>query len=200
MTIPFEYPALPHVRRHGPIGYAHYSSYRPWLRDEFGFRCVYCLTRESWGAFRGLFAIDHLTAVCILPDAGTRYENLVYACNVCNSAKADRPIPDPLSNLLGDTVEVRPDGAIVGHTPAAGRLIEILGLDNPRMVEWRELINEVVSLSAKFDRELYLRLLSFPLDLPRLSTLRPPEGNTRPEGIEQSHFSRRQRGELPETY
>ncbi len=37
---PFIYPARPHTRRHGPQGYAGYASYRPWLRDEFSFRCV----------------------------------------------------------------------------------------------------------------------------------------------------------------
>ncbi len=40
MTDPFSYPNRPHVRRHGPRGYANYESYRPWLRDEFSFRCV----------------------------------------------------------------------------------------------------------------------------------------------------------------
>ena len=47
MTDPFSYPAAVHVRRHGPQGYADYASYRPWLRDEFAFRCVYCLLRDS---------------------------------------------------------------------------------------------------------------------------------------------------------
>lgn len=48
MTTPFIYPAVPHVRRHGPMGYADVTSFRPWLRDEFSFRCVYCLLREQW--------------------------------------------------------------------------------------------------------------------------------------------------------
>ena len=58
MSAPFDYPA-PHLRRHGPMGYADYASYRPWLRDEFSFRCVYCLLREQWGRVRGLFDLDH---------------------------------------------------------------------------------------------------------------------------------------------
>src|SRR5258708_6259440 len=52
MTEPFQYPAAPHVRRHGPQGYADAASFRPWLRDEFTFRCVYCLQREVWGTVR----------------------------------------------------------------------------------------------------------------------------------------------------
>ncbi|MCY2988962.1 MAG: hypothetical protein NTY19_13985 [Planctomycetota bacterium] len=42
--------------------------------------------------------------------------------------------------------------------------------------------------------------MGFPEDLPDLSRLRPPEGNSRLDGVEQSYFAQRQRGELPETY
>jgi hypothetical protein len=44
----FDYAATAHVRRHGPFGYQDYESYRDWLRDEFSFRCVYCLKRIFW--------------------------------------------------------------------------------------------------------------------------------------------------------
>jgi hypothetical protein len=47
---PFDYPAQPHVRRHGPIGYATAESFQPWVRDEFSFRCVYCLRQDAVGA------------------------------------------------------------------------------------------------------------------------------------------------------
>ncbi|TVS12285.1 MAG: hypothetical protein EA424_22775 [Planctomycetaceae bacterium] len=57
--VPFDYPAESHARRHGPQGYADYESYRPWLRDEFTFRCVYCLQRERWGQVSGTYHIDH---------------------------------------------------------------------------------------------------------------------------------------------
>ena len=43
----FPYPAAAHVRLHGPQ-YTESASYKPWLRDEFAFRCVYCLWRERW--------------------------------------------------------------------------------------------------------------------------------------------------------
>jgi hypothetical protein len=49
----FNYPDPRSGRRHGPVGYASYRSYRPWLRDEFTFRCVYCLKREQWGQVTG---------------------------------------------------------------------------------------------------------------------------------------------------
>jgi hypothetical protein len=107
----FNYPAEPHLRRHGPRGYADAASYRPWLRDEFAFRSVYCLFREQW-------------------------------------------------------------------------------------VMWME----IVDLAAREDPELHRKLMGFPGDLPNVARLRPPGGNSRPEGIEQSYFVTKQKELLPETY
>lgn len=61
MVQPYVYPAEPHQRRHGPAGYASYEEYRPWLEDEFCFRCVYCLKRMVW-APTDVWTIDHLVA------------------------------------------------------------------------------------------------------------------------------------------
>ena len=57
--VPFDYPAEPHQRRHGPQGYGSRESYRPWLRDEFAFRCVYRLNWELWQNSVGKFAVEH---------------------------------------------------------------------------------------------------------------------------------------------
>src|SRR5580693_180255 len=86
----FQYPSVPHERRHGPRGYRHYESYKPWLRDEFSFRCVYCLCRERWFPDGDdYFSVDHLRAQSLAPELRTEYENLVYACCRCNAAKQD---------------------------------------------------------------------------------------------------------------
>ena len=45
---PFDYPDTHHVRIHGPRDYRRYEAYKPWLRDEFAFRCLYCGCREVW--------------------------------------------------------------------------------------------------------------------------------------------------------
>ena len=64
----FVYPAEPPRRRHGPQGYATPQGYRPWLRDEFCFRCAYCLLREQWGLVRGTFDIDYFLPVALHPE------------------------------------------------------------------------------------------------------------------------------------
>ncbi|MBX9791959.1 MAG: HNH endonuclease [Pirellulales bacterium] len=98
--LPFVYPDKVHLRKHGPNGYAKYDSYRPWLRDEFSFRCVYCLVREQWGRVKALFDIDHFVPQRSDPSQETVYDNLLYSCRTCNAAKGVEPIPDPCTALL----------------------------------------------------------------------------------------------------
>ena len=63
----FDYPEPQEQRRHGPANYAAYESYRPWLRDEFDFRCVYCLKRETWGQVTFEFELDHFEPQSLNP-------------------------------------------------------------------------------------------------------------------------------------
>lgn len=200
MTVPFEYPDSPHVRRHGPSGYADYESYRPWLRDDFSFRCVYCLMREQWGPFKGIYALDHFQPVTLRPDLTVEYDNLLYGCVSCNLYKSSRIILDPLVVLLSSTVSVTEDGGLVGATVEAKKLIESLGLNRPRLREFRALWIGIARLAAQFDPPLHHRILGYPAELPNLSDLRPPGGNRRPDGVAQSHYARRERGELASSY
>src|SRR5438132_14281404 len=133
----FTYPAQPHIRRHGPRGYAGIESYRPWLRDEFAFQCVYCLLREQWGRVRRTFDIDHFRPVALSPEDVRAYDNLLYACGTCNATKAMRDVPDPTMVLLTPDVQVTADGVIHSETPEAARLIDLLGLDSPQFTEFR---------------------------------------------------------------
>lgn len=73
----FRYPPYRPVRRHGPQGYANYRSYRPWLRDEFAFRCVYCLIREQWGRVTGEFDLDHFVPQVRDPNSQPEYDKLL---------------------------------------------------------------------------------------------------------------------------
>lgn len=200
MTIPFLYPPAPHVRRHGPAGYADYASYRPWLRDEFSFRCVYCLLREQWGWVGGVFDIDHFLPVVNRPDLATDYDNLLYACTTCNLAKRDQEIPDPLIVLTSVNVQVSEDGRLHTENADAACLIEILGLDMEDAAEFRMSWIGIVALAANSDPDLHRKLMGFPTDLPDLRRLRPPGGNRRHEGVNASWLARHKRGELPETY
>ena len=81
----FRYPDTPPPRRHQPQGYCAYQSCKPWLRDEFGFRCVYCLWRECWEAngHHG-FGVEHVNPRSTSEEQVVDYDQFVYACNTCN--------------------------------------------------------------------------------------------------------------------
>jgi hypothetical protein len=197
---PFDYPDTPAGVRHGPRGYAEAGSFRPWLRDEYSFRCVFCLIREQWGRITGEFDVEHFQPLVRNPKLGTVYENLLYACHACNLLKGQRNISDPRRILVSGQVTVNSDGTIVGLTDDAKRLIDVLCLNSDDYRRWRLIWIRNVELAMQYDREQYVRLMGFPQDLPDLSILRPPGGNARPEGISEGCFARRERGELTETY
>ena len=186
-------------RRHGPSGYNDYSSYRRWLRDEFTFRCVYCLIREEWGRLVGEFDLDHFQPQANNPELSIEYENLVYACHTCNLRKSDKVMFASPCSLARDTVRVYPSGRIEGLTTQVREIIAKLGLDSPKFREWRLIWIRNVELAKLHDSDQYRRLLRFPDDLPDLSIL-SPASNSRPEGVNESYFALRARGELKEYY
>jgi hypothetical protein len=197
---PFAYPAQPHQRRHGPLGYARYDSYREWLRDEFSFRCVYCLNREQWVIAKGAFAIDHFVPTSIHPGQHTVYDNLLYSCVACNLTRSNQLIPNPLEHLLSSTVKVQANGLMVANTFPAQEIMEVLHLNDPEYVfRRRQMIALLDELEVRRP-DLYGVWLGYPHDLPDLARLRPPSGNQRPTGIGQSHFVRHKTGELPLIY
>jgi hypothetical protein len=161
---------------------------------------VYCLKRERWGQVTGEFDLDHFHPQARNPDLATEYDNLLYACHRCNIAKANLAIPDPCSAFTSDQIRLLPDGTVEGRSAEAKALVQSLGLNAPRMKQWRLIWLRNVELAQQYDREQYIRLMGFPEDLPDLSRLRPPAGNSRPEGVDQTYFARRRRGELPATY
>ena len=196
--IPFDYPATPHVHRHGPSGYRDYESFRPWLRDEFCFRCVYCMRRETWDPTYP-FEIDHFVPQAIDLALGATYSNLLYACAACNASKLDQLIPDPLQVLLSDAIVVAEDGGITGRTTDALRLIRMLGLDSELDRQFRRRWIQVLELARSVQTLLFRELLGFPDDLPNLATLRPPT-NSLPQGIHESWYALRLANKLPETF
>jgi len=200
---PYGYPEKPHVRRHGPGGWKDYHRYREWLRDEFLFRCVYCLEREVWRDMRESMHIDHFEPQAIRKDLKAEYTNLLYACPACNSKKSDAILPDPCSIALGDCLLVKEDGRIEAKNNNAEGLLLIdeLALDDPRTIARRRLIIGTLRALAKFDWPKFVEWMGFPQILPDLNHKdnKPPH-NEKPDGVAESYFEKRQRDELPEVY
>ncbi|MDB5387806.1 MAG: hypothetical protein JWM11_3452 [Planctomycetaceae bacterium] len=196
----YTYPGGKHRRKHGPLGYRSVGEFRDWLRDEFAFRCVYCLEREQWANCLGHFHIEHFEPVAMNPDRELEYDNLLYSCQACNLLKGSQAVPDPLTVFTAVAVVVQKTGRILGKTADARRLIEILQLNSPGFRKRRRLMIEILATAAKANPALCRELLAFPEDLPDLARLKPPGGNTRPSGIKKTYFVLRRAGRLPETY
>ena len=196
---PFAYPTISHVRRHGPYGYRNYEPYRDWLRDEFSFRCVFCLRREQWGLLLGAWDIDHFAPQSSHPQNRLAYENLLYTCHTCNVIKRDQAVSDPCKIAFGYCLKVHEDGTIDALNENGEALIEQLRLNSAKQIGHRRLIIDTLRSLILHDRQTYIQWMRYPDNLPDLSRLRPP-GNSKPNGVNDSSYARRIRGELPEIY
>ena len=201
----FDYPRSRHLRRHGPSGYRSYHSYKPWLRDEFTFTCVFCLVRERWypDGHAG-FSVEHLS-----PKKFGRgvldYKNLLYACLQCNSLKrALTGIPDPCIDAYGIHLSVNSDGTIGSLTKRGAILLETFRLNDPQRVAFRnDYLRQFEFLRSRIDEpeaaQLFKSAFGFPNDMPNLRKQFPPK-NLRPKGVRQCYYVLREIGQLPETY
>ncbi|WP_437193323.1 HNH endonuclease [Planctomicrobium sp. SH527] len=190
----------------GPKGTNDYSSMKPWLRDEFCFCCVYCLDRETFrpdGA--DSIAVEHSEPKSQAPGKEVDYDNVFYSCNRCNIMKGTKYLPSPSSIGLGSMIECREDGTYQAKTAEGHTFIDVLDLNDPQRVEYRRRLLVLCRISTEMPdhaelQEVVMSLRKYPDDLPDLSRLRPPLGNTRPGGVLTSHFARKHNGVLPDVY
>ena len=199
LPAPFAYPSKPHIRRHGPQGYSRYRQFRNWLRDEFAFRCIYCLRRETWLTTRRDYQIDHFLPKSEHPDVERDYDNLVYACSECNGTKAAKYLPSPESVAYGDCMRVDENGEIHALNERGITIIEALHLDAHEYTRLRRIIIVTVA-EARLGSETLKWCLCYPDELPNLSAEKKPKNNNRLGGISESHYERKEHSELPEYY
>jgi hypothetical protein len=202
----FAYPSVDPSRCHGPKGYADYRAYKPWLRDDFAFRCIYCLTRERWyPSGHEEFGVDHVKPRSVAPDLIVDYDNLLYACSSCNRNRQEAGLPmDPARAVLGEHLRMTADGTVEALTNEGRALIRTCHLNRPLLLHHRRhlpaLINLPMRRQSASDESLLCGILGFPDDLPDVASKRPPGGDTRPDVMKQSCFAQRKRGELPGVY
>jgi hypothetical protein len=175
------------------------------MRDEFCFRCVYCLRREVWCFQDSDFELDHEVAQSIVPELCRDYANLVYACHNCNQRKGNKRLPSPTDVAFGASMEVIISGDNYGTIHPLNtdgtRLIDELSLDAPKITRARRRFIEITRSFENNDRPMLLVWMGFPEDLPNLSSVSPqPKDNLLPGGVAESWYNRRELGNLPETY
>ncbi len=202
----FSYPSSAHVRQHGPCGYTDYKSFKPWLRDEFRFQCVFCLCRERWFPDGDAsFSVEHFLPKTKYPHLACDYSNLLLACCACNSAKSDNPIPiDPCKDAIGHHLAINPDGEAIARSPKGQFVIDVCLLNRRKLREYRErkiALWKLLNVSVDDDcKRVLSEYFAYPCDLPDLSRLVPPGGNKLPDGIKNCCRAKQERGELESIY
>ena len=101
----------------------------------------------------------------------------------------------------GSALFVNSDGVVEARNNLDIVLIAGLRLDNPDVTYQRKMLIRVVRLAEqKNNLPVILQLLGYPGDVPNLKQKRPPSGNSRPAGLDDSWYERARRGELPLIY
>jgi hypothetical protein len=191
---PFAYPGARLIRRHAPNYAADWEQYRPWLRDEFEYRCVYCLRRERWIGRRAQFAIDHIVPR-VSGGSPLDYSNLAYACVRCNSAKGDNAVPHPDDIAYGHCVEVDNDGAIrwLSCNREGRMLVRSVRLSEPELTRLRRDEIRYLRNLYRYEPQRFQERMSYPDDLPDLK-LKRPTANGRPDSWRTSAHARKYPG------
>jgi hypothetical protein len=205
---PYSLSSGPHVRRHGPIGYVDYRTYKIWLRDEFQFRCVFCLHREKWER-RGwrIFHVDHIIPQSVDEAKVCDYENLLYLCDACNESKSDWVIPDPCMHDYSADYRFEEDGTAIPISDFGDLYIKALKLNEPHLVAYRrdflKEIRDFEEIAPELDEDDLLfglkRWFGYPLDIPDLRSQRP-KGNMRPGGRNETYFLQLQQNKIDPFY
>lgn len=139
------------IKRQQPYPrYSDYRKYKPHLRRDFSYCCAYCTIHENeWGGLRH-FQVEHFRPKSRFPQLTADYENLLYACDVCNCYKGnDWPSDVPLVEGVGYLDPCQHDydehfeneqttGRTNGLTPPARYMVERLHLNRLHLIRVRQ--------------------------------------------------------------
>lgn len=136
-------------RREPHPSFTNYQDYKPQLREDFTYTCAYCTIHErEWGGLRQ-FHVEHFRPKSLFPGLETDYDNLLYACSVCNVFKSnDWPSDQPLEDGVGYLDPCEHDyaehfendaesGKVAGSTPPARYMVEHLHMNRPYLISLR---------------------------------------------------------------
>lgn len=150
---PFVYPKSKHTRTLNPGPFSSYTRYKPFLREEFERKCVYCRMPDTMPGKR-TFGADHYRPKKHFPQLVATYTNLFYCCSACNSRKgsywpsnpqalAARFIPNPCDHEMFRHLRFK--RSMVETKSLAGEFTEEhLDLNDPEAVAYRNLILDTI--------------------------------------------------------
>lgn len=116
------------------------------LRTETQDKCAYCESRVTVVAHGD---IEHVTPKSIDPNLTFEWDNLTFACQICNQRKLDKTgITDPYHDPVDDFTFLAPP-FLVGTTAQARLTILELTLNRPELIEDRLEHIEMLSKSLE---------------------------------------------------
>ena len=125
------------------------------MREEANHKCVYCAIHENPLGGYDHFHVEHFRPKSLKPFEKliNDYNNLFYACAICNRFKSndwpndpveDNSIisyPDPNLNDYNDLFIINDNGKLDGNSIAAKYVIEKINLNRPQLIyERREIL------------------------------------------------------------
>lgn len=123
-----------------------YTLYKVELRTDFSKKCGYCDTSDYYSGGQRGFHIDHFAPKKKFSHLVNEYQNLVYSCPICNTAKSDdwpgddpnvshvsdKGYIDPCSSSYKDHLARNKSGQIIPLTPLGGYIHKKLKLNLKR--------------------------------------------------------------------
>jgi len=140
-----------------------YRKFKPYIRRSCKCKCVYCFIHESELGGPKFFTIDHFVPQSVDASLINVYENLLYACDECNSFKGDdwhdgnpiltgRGYLDPCKHDYDNHFRLEGTGKIKGLTKLALYMIEHLWLNRPTRVNARGRRSLSIKRLAKIEK------------------------------------------------
>lgn len=144
------------------------GGYREWksiLAEEGGFQCVYCCIGENrFGGIRN-FHVEHWKPQSIFEELKNDFDNLFYACGICNVLKSNDWPRDPTSDFneayypnpsaidYSNLLTAQQETGLVDSSTLTGRyLIQRLHLNRPQLIVARRTHEAIENLKKVKDQ------------------------------------------------
>ncbi|WP_298514121.1 HNH endonuclease [uncultured Kordia sp.] len=145
-----------------PIKVSEYRKYRSEIRLEAKEKCVYCAIHENSLGGSDNFHIEHFKPKSKFSALEKEFENLFYACAICNRFKSnDWPeepnsnhsvpsYPDPKQVNYNTLFDIDENGLLHGKYVASKYIIEKIVLNRPQLINERK----EFKLRARLDKAI----------------------------------------------
>lgn len=131
-----------------------YEAYRPYLRQDFEYRCAYCLRHEFFFGGGEAGEIDHHRPRHLFPGLTAQYGNLYWSCRRCNAVKGGKwpsaeqigrglRFLDPCAEDHDDHWRTRADGTLEPVTSIGQYTVRQMRLDRPTLTQFRQFLHQL---------------------------------------------------------